>query len=179
MNGRRRRESRTHGQSMVEFALIAPVLFLLVFGFVDVGRAYYQYVTLTSAVREAARFEAVNWSQKTGTTPNGTLSKADPAPSTSLQGVLQSVARSAGMTVVNDATHITVTYYDSAGNACAHWDWVNNKVQLDGSCNNDHPRGGDLVDVKAVYDFKLWVPIVSQVVGSVITLQSDAQVRIE
>lgn len=42
-------------QALVEFALIAPILVVLVFGIVDFGRAIYTYVTLNQAVNEGAR----------------------------------------------------------------------------------------------------------------------------
>jgi hypothetical protein len=42
-------------QSMVEFALIAPLLLLLLFGIVDFGRVIYIYATLNQAVHEGAR----------------------------------------------------------------------------------------------------------------------------
>jgi TadE-like protein len=42
-------------QSMVEFALVAPLLLLLLFGIVDFGRVIYTYVTLSQAVNEGAR----------------------------------------------------------------------------------------------------------------------------
>lgn len=43
------------GVIAVEFALVAPVLLLLLFGFVEFGRAYNAKVELTGAVREGAR----------------------------------------------------------------------------------------------------------------------------
>jgi len=42
-------------QSIVEFALIAPVLLLILFGIVDFGRVIYIYATLNQAVHEGAR----------------------------------------------------------------------------------------------------------------------------
>lgn len=42
-------------QSMVEFALIAPVLIVLLFGIIDFGRVIYIYATLNQAVSEGAR----------------------------------------------------------------------------------------------------------------------------
>jgi TadE-like protein len=42
-------------QSMTEFALVAPIIFLLLFGIVDVGRAVYYYVTISEAANEGAR----------------------------------------------------------------------------------------------------------------------------
>ena len=42
-------------QSIVEFALIAPVLLVLLFGIIDFGRLIYVYATLNQAVNEGAR----------------------------------------------------------------------------------------------------------------------------
>jgi Flp pilus assembly protein TadG len=44
-----------HGQSLVEFALILPVLAILFLGAVDLTRAFYYYVVLENATREGAR----------------------------------------------------------------------------------------------------------------------------
>jgi Flp pilus assembly protein TadG len=43
------------GQSLVEFALILPLLMLLLFGIVDFGRIFHAYLTIDHAGREAAR----------------------------------------------------------------------------------------------------------------------------
>jgi len=50
-----RRERAHHGQSLVEFALILPVLALLVLGAVDLTRAFYYYIALENASGETAR----------------------------------------------------------------------------------------------------------------------------
>ncbi len=47
------------GSSAVEFALVLPVLVLLVFGIIEFGRAFNAYVTVTHAAREGARMAAV------------------------------------------------------------------------------------------------------------------------
>jgi Flp pilus assembly protein TadG len=52
-----RRDER--GALIVEFGLIVPILFLLVFGIVDFGRAYFTMNNLAAAVREGARYGAV------------------------------------------------------------------------------------------------------------------------
>jgi Flp pilus assembly protein TadG len=51
---------RARGQALVEFAFVFPIIVLLAFGFIDVGRAVFGYNTLTNAAREAARVAAVN-----------------------------------------------------------------------------------------------------------------------
>ena len=50
------------GQSLVEFALVLPVLFFLIFGVIDVSRAVWQENTLAYAAREATRYLIVNGS---------------------------------------------------------------------------------------------------------------------
>jgi len=42
-------------QALIEFALISPVLLLLLFGIVDIGRALFYYDTINHAAREGAR----------------------------------------------------------------------------------------------------------------------------
>ena len=44
---------------MTEFALVLPLLALLLFGVIQFGIAFHQYVTLTDAVRAGARQGAV------------------------------------------------------------------------------------------------------------------------
>lgn len=44
---------------MVEFALVVPVLILLVVGIAEFGRAYYTQATLAGAAREGVRVMAV------------------------------------------------------------------------------------------------------------------------
>jgi hypothetical protein len=42
-------------QALIEFSLVSPVLLLLLFGIVDMGRAVFYYDTLNHAAREGAR----------------------------------------------------------------------------------------------------------------------------
>jgi len=51
------------GQSLVEFALGAILLFTLVFGIVEMGRLMYSYSVVASAAREGARKGAIEYSQ--------------------------------------------------------------------------------------------------------------------
>ena len=52
------------GTSIVEFAVIFPLLFLLIFGIVEFGVLMYDKAILTNASREGARFGAVYYHQK-------------------------------------------------------------------------------------------------------------------
>jgi Flp pilus assembly protein TadG len=47
------------GASAVEFAIILPILIMLVFGIIQFGVAFNSYITLTHATREGVRLAAV------------------------------------------------------------------------------------------------------------------------
>jgi len=58
-----RRRSRSRGQALVEFALVVPIFFLLLFGFIDVARYVYTTTAYGQAAREGARYGSVEqWS---------------------------------------------------------------------------------------------------------------------
>ena len=50
-----KRKRFLNGQTLIEFALIFPILMFLLVGFFDLGRAVFYYSSLSNAVREAAR----------------------------------------------------------------------------------------------------------------------------
>src|SRR5437867_12922393 len=50
------RQSSQSGQSLMEFAMVLPLVLLVVFGITEFGRAYYQYNTLSKAIRNGARY---------------------------------------------------------------------------------------------------------------------------
>lgn len=47
------------GQSLVEFALVLPLLLTILFGITDFGRIFLDYLTLDHASREGARMASV------------------------------------------------------------------------------------------------------------------------
>lgn len=53
------------GASAVEFALIVPVLLLLIGGIIDFGRAYYQEIQLSNAARDGARLASLGTAYST------------------------------------------------------------------------------------------------------------------
>ena len=55
----KRIKRRERGQSLVETAVVLPILLLLVVAIVDFGRAFDAYIILTNAAREGARFGAI------------------------------------------------------------------------------------------------------------------------
>ena len=55
-----RRRRREHGQSLVEFALVIPIIVLLIASFVEIGRAVFAYNTVANAARQGVRVAIVN-----------------------------------------------------------------------------------------------------------------------
>lgn len=56
------------GSVAVEFALLLPVLLLIVFGVIDFGRALNAEITLTQAAREGARLASLGYTSSAVTT---------------------------------------------------------------------------------------------------------------
>lgn len=59
MSARRLRTRGDRGAAAVEFALVLPLLLLIVFGIVDFGRAWNMQLALTQAAREGVRSVAL------------------------------------------------------------------------------------------------------------------------
>lgn len=54
-----RKRWKTYGQSLIEFALLIPLVLTLILGFLDLARAIFYYSSLSNAVREATRYAIV------------------------------------------------------------------------------------------------------------------------
>lgn len=54
------RRGRSRGQTLAEFALVLPVLIVMLMGIFDLGRAIFAYNAITNAAREGARLGIVN-----------------------------------------------------------------------------------------------------------------------
>jgi Flp pilus assembly protein TadG len=64
------RDRRSHGAVLVEFAIIVPLLFAILFGIVDFGYSYAKTLDIRHGSREGARLAAVNYTG--GSTATGT-----------------------------------------------------------------------------------------------------------
>ena len=56
----RRHKSNERGANLVEFAILAPLLILLLFGIIEFGWLFGQFNDVRHGAREGARFAAVN-----------------------------------------------------------------------------------------------------------------------
>lgn len=54
-----RRQERERGAVAVEFALVMPLLLMIIFSIIELGHAYNVQISVTHAAREAARSMAV------------------------------------------------------------------------------------------------------------------------
>lgn len=54
------RKQRDRGAAAVEFALILPILLLLIGGIIDFGNLYYNQIIVSNAARDGARLVAAN-----------------------------------------------------------------------------------------------------------------------
>jgi Flp pilus assembly protein TadG len=140
---RRAIRSDEGGQSLVEFALILPVLLLIITGVFDVARAAWQENTLAYAAREGTRYaivhgsaaveevsgvSAVAWSGlQTQNWCSSDETRADPATLNYCQPVF-SVVRNAAVGVPN--VTVKVTWPDCAVPGCYD---RNYRVQVDAS----------------------------------------------
>jgi Flp pilus assembly protein TadG len=59
-NKRQRKHICLHAQALVEFALILPLLLVLIIGAMDLGRVFYIKIVLTNAAREGANYLSRN-----------------------------------------------------------------------------------------------------------------------
>jgi hypothetical protein len=81
-SGRRRGALRGRGQALVEFAIVAPIFFLLLFSIIEFGWYVYSVQTLNEAAREGARYAIVHGSTSlcpSGPMPGAAANWCDPA----------------------------------------------------------------------------------------------------
>jgi len=64
-------KNKTKGQGLVEFALILPLLLMLILGIIEGGRIIWAYVTVQNAAREAARYAVTGRPFACGSDPAG------------------------------------------------------------------------------------------------------------
>ena len=169
-------------QALIEFALISPVLLLLLFGVIDLGRAVFYYDTLNHAAREGARaavrasnqlptnadvLSAVN-SQMLG------ISVSEPCP----QGPLTPAtppANTAWLYVTEPSPPSTIETSPPPNAPGGEYAAI-----AAGSCSAVNPAAGnDQLQVTLRFNLVLITPVVSQATADHIVLSAAAVFRTE
>lgn len=146
-----RSSTRRHGgQALAEFALVAPIFFLLLFGIIDFGRYVYYVQVLNNAAREGARYAIVHGSRSLA--PSGPA--APGTVTTDLNGDnVVSVVKQFATGVIGDSSVLSVVptwwHYDSQPDPSA---------AVNGG-DGDNGRES-LVQVIVTYQFRSVIPMV-------------------
>ena len=155
---RPRRDNAT-GQSLVEFALVFPIIVLLVMSFMEIGRAVFAYNTIANAARQGARVAAVNQLADV-TECDETRPIEDPyEPHWSMRGCAIVAAKTLGVTTSN----ISISY----------------EPPPDTTLDCDPTlHVGCIAAVTVSYHFTLTTPFVSSVIGP-FTMSQTSEMPIE
>lgn len=158
-------QPRSRGQSLVEFALILPVLLLLLFGILDLGRGVYAYNTISNAAHQGARVASVNQIQVSPDC-DGSRPIENPAdPHWSIKACAIDAAVSLGL----QPSDVQVIYSAPPGNTVLVCSPPTGSPKLQVGC---------LANVTVQYTFRAATPIVGNLVGA-IAMSSTAEVPIE
>ena len=152
---------RRAGQSMVEFAVLAPVFFLLLLGTIDLGRAVYTYNAISNAAREGAR-AAVPYDSPLPTTASvvaAVQSKLGGGFSLTLDTLCAGVAAGGSCPTVPTVPNTGYIWYGPGIG------------QITGS---PHP-----VSVKITFLFQPWVPVVRDASGNGVTFSAQTTMETE
>jgi Flp pilus assembly protein TadG len=154
---RRRRPER--GQSLVEFALVIPIIILLIVAFVEIGRAVFAFNTIANAARQAVRVAAVN--QITDVTDcDATRPVEDPyLPHWSVRGCAIAAASPLGITTAN----VQVSYAPPPSTTV--------------SCSPTL-HVGCIAAVTVTYDYAVSTPFVNMLIGS-FTMSQTSEMPVE
>ena len=159
-----RRASRGRGQAMVEFALVAPIFFLMVFAIIEGGRFMLYYQTLNNAVREGARYAIVHGYNSF--CPSGPMPPSVPVPGGCYDA--------SGANVTNQVRSSAFGVLGTGVNVATCWDPVN---QPDGSCTNGGLGNGRDSEVRVTGQFT-YHPLIPIVPLPDITISSESNLVI-
>ena len=170
----------------MEFALVAPILFALVFGIFDFGRCMSANVTVTNSAREGARYAATHTTSTSAGTVSGSYGRwGFECPNGSPLGDTSAATGAAWrqLSAANlDLTQVTMTvsYYASTNDPAN--DTNGTLADLKQSCagtvaqengpnggavTSYTPASGDWVKVEVKYNYAPVTPFISQLITKV------------
>jgi len=161
----RPRPWRGDGQALVEFALVFPILMLLIFGIFDMGRAVFAYNAVANAARDGARVAMVNQIE-TSTDCNQSKPIENPAtPHWSIKACAANSATSLGI----QQSDVTVSYYAPPGTTLVCPATPSALTPINVGC---------IASVTVVYQFQPLTPVIGNIVGT-IGMSSTSQIPVE
>jgi Flp pilus assembly protein TadG len=157
-----RRES---GQALVEFALVLPILMLLVMGIIDFGFAFNQWNTAQNAAREGARIAAVSRSESTIKNR------------VKVTGGTINLTGNGDITLSCNRPLINNTFTDCTQNLEGTGTCTNGPCATPGTWDE---REGDIVQVNVKHPYRFVTPLPRLIgLGSTIDLKASIQTRFE
>jgi hypothetical protein len=162
------------GQSMVEMAMVLPVLVFLTFGLLDFGRAYYFQVSVTNAAREGARTGILNiyTGPKLPTCSNSDSYGSCPVQTDpAIDNAVNAELTYSGIT----PTTITVCPPHDSTDSTTGCPTTSNRVDMWNSglaANQNY-----YITVNVTYNFQLYTPLMQQLVGNPLTMSVSVQMR--
>jgi Flp pilus assembly protein TadG len=170
----RRAISRRRGQSLVEMAMVLPVLAFLTFGLLDFGRAYYYQVAVTNAAREGARTAILNIYIGPLTPSCSSSNGYATCPVETDDAIRQAVHNElSGTQIVVPDSAITICPPHDSTMSTAGCPNTNNRVDL----WNAGQYSAYYVNVNVKYNFQLYTPILQNLLGNPITMSVSVQMR--
>jgi hypothetical protein len=172
----------TNGATIVEFAIVAPIFFLIILGIIEFGLYMFHRVTLEAIVMQAGREASLGRSSVAGGACSGTNDSVSyiqcyvRAKSAALfhgEEVTFNINRVAAGTVVPDICLDNPSNPSSRPATCTFYDNVNGIPDYQGaSSNNVTGAAGELIEVRVNYPWRILIPFAGQYFGN-----RDAQGR--
>lgn len=101
-----RRARRMRGSSVIEFALVAPMFFLLCAGVTDFGRLFFVQMTIQDGLRQAARYASTG-QHLSGTDPLTGQPYSSEQRAASIKQIIYTEAAVAGVSSGNMTINVT------------------------------------------------------------------------
>jgi Flp pilus assembly protein TadG len=160
------------GQSLVEMAMVLPVLVFLTFGLLDFGRAYYFQVSITNAAREGARVGILNIYTGPQTPNCSTTNNYATCPVQTDAGIITAVNNELTYSGITPTSITICPPHDSTGSTAGCAD-TSNRV---GDWLAQNPTNYYVI-VNVKYDFQLFTPLMQQLVGNPVHMTVSVQMR--
>lgn len=147
------------GTEVVEFALVAPIFFFLVFGTIEFGWYFFVEHTIQSATREGTRFALVGLQLKDKN--NNYMTRE--------ASIIKTIQDNAAIVVKPDALQISIYPVGPGYTDPQKWETMVNAGQ-----------GGDYMRVRTRYTFNFLTPLISNFFpGGAQVIQAEALYRNE